>query len=51
MGTPDREINLEYTCADCGKACNVVSEERLFDIVNTQIAAENRELLCDDCND
>lgn len=51
MGRKDREIELRYTCADCGVDVLVTSEEKLFDIVNTQVCAENRELLCDKCND
>jgi hypothetical protein len=47
----DREIRLEFTCAECGKSVVVTSEEKLFLIVNTQSVAEGQQLVCDDCND
>ena len=47
----DRPILLTYRCAECDEMCEVRSEQKLFQIVNTQVAAETQQLLCDECND
>lgn len=47
----DRVIFLEYNCAECGQHCVVKSEQKLFLIVGTQLAAETQQLYCDECNE
>jgi hypothetical protein len=45
----DRKISLTFECVECGLKQTITSEEDLFDMVDTQVVAESRKLMCWEC--
>jgi len=45
----DRKISLTFVCSECELKQTISSEEDLFDLVNTQVVAERRKLMCWEC--
>lgn len=46
----ERAIDLRYLCAECGKECHIRYESELFDVAESQLSAETRQLHCKECN-
>ena len=45
----DRSIDLTFKCGDCGKKVHITNEGELFNLMETQMVAENEQLMCWKC--
>ena len=45
----DRTIDLAFKCGDCGKKVRITDEGELFNLVETQMVGEARQLMCWKC--
>lgn len=45
----DRPLNVRFTCAECGEECLISCESELFDLVESQVCGETRQLHCWEC--